>query len=87
MQLIIIKTYSSETNIFGLCSAINKAAKIVSNKYILYSHDDMYFCPEWDKVLLDEVNTLNDDKFYLSGTMIERFNSGHIVYDFGINLI
>ena len=52
------KHTSSETNI-GLCSAINKAAKLVSNKYILYSHDDMYFCPEWDRVLLDEVNKLN----------------------------
>ena len=40
---------------------MNKAAKLVSNQYILYSHDDMYFCPEWDKVLLNEVNTFNDD--------------------------
>ena len=36
-------------------------------------------------VLLNEVNTFNDDKFYLSGTMIEP-NSGHIIYDFGIDL-
>ncbi len=69
----------------GLCSSINKAAKLASSKYILYSHDDMYFCPEWDKVLMNEVESLNHDKFYLSGTMIEP-NSGHIVYDFGINL-
>ena len=45
----------------------------------------MYFCPNWDKVLLDEVKRLNYDDFYLSGTMIEP-NSGHIVCDFGINL-
>ena len=74
----------SEDNI-GLCSSINKAAKLVSNRYILYSHDDMYFCPDWDKVLLDEVKSLNHDNFYLSGTMIEP-NSGHIIYDFGIDL-
>ena len=73
----------SEQNI-GLCSAINKAAKLSNQKYILYSHDDMYFCPDWDKVLLDEVNSLNHDNFYLSGTMIEP-NSGHIVCDFGID--
>ena len=78
------KHTNSDINI-GLCSSINKAAKLVSNKYILYSHDDMYFCPNWDKVLLNEVNTLNDDKFYLSGTMIER-NSGHIPYDFGTDI-
>ena len=74
----------SEKNI-GLCSSINKASKLVSKQYILYSHDDMYFCPDWDKVLLDEVKNLNHDNFYLSGTMIEP-NSGHIVYDFGIDL-
>ncbi len=78
------KHTNSDINI-GLCSSINKAAKLVSNKYILYSHDDMYFCPNWDKVLLDEVKNLNHDNFYLSGTMIEP-NSGHIVCDFGIDL-
>ena len=78
------KHTSSDNNI-GLCSSINKAAKLVSNQYILYSHDDMYFCPNWDKVLLDEVKSLNHDDFYLSGTMIEP-NSGHIVCDFGIDL-
>ena len=78
------KHTSSDDNI-GLCSSINKAAKLVSNQYILYSHDDMYFCPNWDKVLLDEVKSLNHDNFYLSGTMIEP-NSGHIVCDFGIDL-
>ena len=77
--------YTSSDDNIGLCSSINKAAKLVSNKYILYSHDDMYFCPNWDKVLLDEVKSLNRDDFYLSGTMIEP-NSGHIVYDFGIDL-
>ena len=69
----------------GLCSSINKAAKLASSQYILYSHDDMYFCPEWDKVLIDEVKNLDHDNFYLSGTMIEP-NSGHIACDFGVDL-
>ncbi|MBD1140150.1 glycosyltransferase family 2 protein [Pelagibacterales bacterium SAG-MED38] len=78
------KHTSSDDNI-GLCTSINKATKLVSKQYILYSHDDMYFCPNWDKVLLDEVKNLNHDNFYLSGTMIEP-NSGHIVSDFGVDL-
>ena len=78
------KYTSSDENI-GLCSSINKAAKLVTNQYILYSHDDMYFCPDWDKVLFNEIKSLDGDNFYLSGTMIEP-NSGHIVYDFGIDL-
>jgi len=77
--------YTSSNDNIGLCSSMNKAAKLVSNQYILYSHDDMYFCPGWDKVLLNEVNFLNHDNFYLSGTMIEP-NSGHIVCNFGIDL-
>ena len=77
--------YTISADNIGLCSSINKAANLVSNRYILYSHDDMYFCPNWDKVLLDEVKSLNHDNFYLSGTMIEP-NSGHIVCDFGIDL-
>ena len=78
------KYTKSETNI-GLCSSINIAAKLVSNKYILYCHDDMYFCPKWDLVLLNEVNSISHDKFYLSGTMIEPY-SGHIVHNFGTDL-
>ena len=77
--------YTSSYDNIGLCSSINRAAKLVSNQYILYSHDDMYFCPNWDKVLLDEVKSLNHDNFYLSGTMIEP-NSGHIVCNFGVNI-
>ena len=77
--------YTSSNDNIGLCSSINKAAKLVTNQYILYSHDDMYFCPNWDKVLLDEVKSLNHDDFYLSGTMIEP-KSGHIVCDFGVDL-
>ena len=77
--------YTYSHNNIGLCSAINKAAKLSNNQYILYSHDDMYFCPNWDKVLLNEVKNLNHDNFYLSGTMIEPF-SGHIVHNFGTDL-
>ena len=77
--------FTHSKNNIGLCSSINKAAKLSNNNYILYSHDDMYFCPDWDKVLLSEVKSLNHENFYLSGTMIEPY-SGHIVYNFGTNL-
>jgi len=76
-----LKFSFSEKNI-GLCSSINLASKLVSKKYILYSHDDMYFCPGWDKYLVQEINSINHEKFYFSGTMIEP-NSGHIVFNCG----
>ena len=66
----------------GLCSSINKAATLAKTNYILYAHDDMYFCPNWDEYLIKEINKIGHQNFYLSGTMIEP-NSGHIVYNFG----
>ena len=71
----------SDTNV-GLCTALNLAAKLSTTNYILYSHDDMYFCPEWDTFLINEVNKINHDFYYLSGTMIEP-NSGHIKFNCG----
>ena len=76
----IIHTYSA--NNIGLCSGVNLAAKKATKDYILYSHDDMYFCPGWDHVLNDEIKNINTKAFYLSGTMIEK-NSGHIQLDCG----
>ena len=64
----------------GLCTAVNEASKLADNDYILYAHDDMYFLPEWDLVLKKEVNLLDTNLFYLSGTMI---NEGHIKFDCG----
>ena len=54
----------------GICIGCNKAASISKYDLILYAHDDMYFCPNWDQFLIDEVNKLNTKFFYLSGTMI-----------------
>ncbi len=76
-------TYSKEN--LGLCSSINLAAKLCTSDFILYSHDDMYFCPMWDKILLNEVNNIGHDNFYLSGTMIEA-STGHITFDCGTNV-
>ena len=76
-----IKYSYSEVNI-GLCSSINLASKLTTNKYLLYSPDDMYFCPSWDEYLYDEIKKIGHDNFYLSGTMIEP-SSGHIIFNCG----
>ena len=79
----IFFTYSK--NNIGLCSAINKVSSTVNNKYILYAHDDMYFCPEWDINLINEIKKINHDNFFLSGTLIEAY-SGHIKFNCGDKL-
>jgi glycosyltransferase involved in cell wall biosynthesis len=54
----------------GLCIGCNKVAKKSLYDLILYSHDDMYFLPDWDIKLINEVNSLGTKNFYLSSIMI-----------------
>tara|TARA_B100000989_G_scaffold276301_1_gene236485 strand:- start:2419 stop:3267 length:849 start_codon:yes stop_codon:yes gene_type:complete len=74
----------SKKNI-GLCSSLNNICKLAKSNYLLYTHDDMYFCPKWDLILEREIGLLKSNFFYLSGTMIE-VNSAHISYDCGSNI-
>ena len=75
----------SKINI-GLCKAMNLGAKKSTKKYIVYAHDDMYFCPNWDLEFEKEINKQDIDKdFFLSGTMIQPFES-FIKFDCGKNI-
>ncbi len=70
----------------GVCVAFNKAVNLASKKYIVLGHDDMYFCPQWDKILLSEIKGIpNDLDFFLSGTMVQPFKS-YINLDCGKNI-
>ena len=71
----------SKTNI-GLCSSIKEASKLIKNEYVLYAHDDMYFCKNWDKFLIEEVQKQNNNLFYLSGTNIS-YKDGILNFDCG----
>ena len=62
-------------NNVGLCKAMNEGVKISSKKYIVYAHDDMYFCPNWDTEFYNEISKIKVKNFFLSGTMIQPFKS------------
>ena len=64
----------------GICEGINKATKLAKFDYLLYAHDDFYFCPSWDKILSEEVKKIGHNNFYLSGTMM---NQGQIAFNCG----
>ena len=49
-----IKYTYSNTNI-GLCSSMNRAYSLTTTNHILYAHDDMFFCKDWDIHLSNEV--------------------------------
>ena len=67
----------------GICTGMNMAAKKASTNYILYAHDDFYFCPGWDIILKSEIDKIKHNNFYLSGTMV---NNGQIKLDCGDTL-
>jgi len=73
----------------GICKGMNLAAKKAKFDYILYAHDDFYFSPQWDDVLISEVKKINHNDFYLSGTMVNNgqidFNCGNSIEEFDEN--
>ena len=64
----------------GICEGMNKATKKANFDFILYSHDDFYFCPKWDEILNEEIKKIGHNKFYLSGIMM---NNGPLKFDAG----
>ena len=78
--------YSHTSYNSGICEGINKAAKLSKYDYLLYAHDDFYFCPNWDDILRKEVGKIGHNNFYLSGTMMNegqiKFNCGNTPNEF-----
>lgn len=62
-------THSKEN--VGVCWALNGLRPLVKTDYILYMNDDMYVCPGWDEVLWKEIESLPDNKFFLSSTLLQ----------------
>ena len=76
-------TYTHTVHNSGICTGMNMAAKKSKTNYLLYAHDDFYFCPNWDHILKKELDNIGHNKFYLSGTMV---NNGQIDLDCGSDL-
>ncbi len=68
-QSDILYTHSSQN--IGICYALNILANSATTDYIMYLNDDMYLCPEWDAVLVEEIEKLNHSNFFFSLTSIE----------------
>ena len=75
----------------GICEGMNIASKRSKFDYILYSHDDFYFCPDWDITLKKEIDLIGHNRFYLSGIMMNngpiKFNAGSDLKDFDENKV
>jgi len=79
-------TYSAEN--IGVCYALNYARTLVDTDYIVYVNDDMYLLPGWDKHLVDEIEMIGHNSFFLSSTAIEPIASSNcaIEKDYGREL-
>lgn len=66
----------SESNV-GICVALNSAFRLAKANYIVYMNDDMYACPNWDAQLLEVIEHIGHDDFFLSATMIEHTATGN----------
>ena len=65
------------------------AARKSKEDFLVYAHDDMYFCPDWDFYLIEEINLLKHKNFYFSSTQISPIKpllgsiTNHISFDCG----
>ena len=73
-------THSKEN--IGLCYSIKEASKLIENEYVLYAHDDMFFCKNWDKYLTEAIQKQSDNLFYFSGTNVS-YKDGILDLDCG----
>ena len=74
--------FNHSTNNLGLCKGANSAASLAETDYIIYTHDDMYFLPNWDFFLAEEVKKIKNNLYYFSGTMIGPIGCGLQNIDF-----
>jgi GT2 family glycosyltransferase len=84
-------TYTKSDYNIGLCSGVNLAAKKAKKNLIIYAHDDMYFLPNWDINLIEEINNIETNKYFLSCTHISghipnKSKINHIFFDCGKNI-
>ena len=72
--------YTYSVNNIGMPKALNIASKNAKFNYILISHDDFYYCPGWDTEFEKEIELINHNNFYFSGTMV---GAGQVNFDAG----
>ena len=70
--------YTYTVNNIGMPKALNLASKKAKFDYVVISHDDFYFCPNWDKILIDEISIIGHKNFYLSGTEVGAIKSNNL---------
>jgi len=69
--------YTLAPNNCGICYGMNAAASLCRTDYIAYLNDDMYVLPKWDEPLVEEIESLGHNRFFLSSTLLEPRDTGN----------
>jgi glycosyltransferase involved in cell wall biosynthesis len=64
-------SYTHSTSNSGVCYGFNAASHLADAEYLVFLDDDLYLCPKWDFYFWEEIEKLKDNKWCISGTMIE----------------
>jgi glycosyltransferase involved in cell wall biosynthesis len=75
--------FSYSTENIGMPKALNKASKLSKNDYLIISHDDFYFCPNWDIEFKKEIDKQSNINFLLTATMVGLPGVGQVEFDCG----
>ena len=63
-------TYTKSVYNFGMPKSLNTASMLAIQKYIVISHDDFYYCPNWDEYLMNAIKERRSKFFLYTGLMI-----------------
>ena len=83
--------HTASTDNIGICFAVNRAAAMADQRYLVYMNDDMVVLPNWDSELVRYINLLERDnassgvqkdgapgrRYLLSSTMVEPRATGN----------
>jgi GT2 family glycosyltransferase len=64
-------SYTRSDRNIGVCWAMNALRSLAEADYLVFMNDDMYVCPGWDTALVEEIEKLPDNSFYLSSTLLQ----------------
>lgn len=82
-------TYTHSEKNVGICFAVNRAAALAKENYLVYMNDDMVALPQWDAELIRYIELFKGDRFMLSSTMVEPKETGNkcvVVADLGTSV-
>jgi GT2 family glycosyltransferase len=54
----------------GMPKSLNTVSKLSTKNFIVISHDDFYYCPDWDEYLMSEIKKCKNSFFLYTGLMI-----------------